>query len=243
MINGKITKIKNKNEEVLFPITTSQAVLMSDGLTSVEDALSNINVTTDAEGTSFDNSTNGMEATNVQSAIEEVNNKISSITVSTDAKNTAFDNSNNSMSATNVQDAIEENKTKIATVQSSVNEINNNIATLNSGVSSLNTKTDNTNTSLNQLTTTVNNGQRHKLTDNSGYCINVGSVDCNTLKTTGKYMGSNMINAPISGQWFFIDVTAHNNIWCEQIATAFAYDQSKYIRYQLNGTWQPWRSL
>lgn len=206
MINGKITKIKNKNEEVLFPITTSQAVLMSDGVTSVEDALSNIEVSGNAEGTSFDNSENGM-------------------------------------TATNVQDAIEENKTSIITLKNSVNENSSNIATLNSNISSLNTKTDNTNTSLSQLTTTVNNGQRHKLTDNSGYCINVGSADCNTLKTTGKYMGQNMVNAPISGQWFFIDVTAHNNIWCEQIATAFAYDQSKYIRYQLNGTWQPWRSL
>lgn len=71
MINGKITKIKNKNGEITFPITSSQAVLMSDGVTSVEDALSNIEVSGNAEGTSFDNSSNGMSATNVQDAIEE----------------------------------------------------------------------------------------------------------------------------------------------------------------------------
>lgn len=73
MINGKITKIKNKNGEITFPITSSQAVLMSDGVTSVEDALNNISVSGngDAQSTSFDNSSNGMEATNVQDAIEE----------------------------------------------------------------------------------------------------------------------------------------------------------------------------
>ena len=73
MVNGKITKIKNKNGEVTFPITSSQAVIMSDGVTSVEDALNNISVSGngDAQSTSFDNSSNGMVATNVQDAIEE----------------------------------------------------------------------------------------------------------------------------------------------------------------------------
>lgn len=73
MINGKITKLKNKNGEVTFPITSSQAVLMSDGVTSVEDAINNISVSSsgDAQSTSFNNKENGMTATNVQDAIEE----------------------------------------------------------------------------------------------------------------------------------------------------------------------------
>ena len=79
MINGKITKLKNKNGEVTFPITSSQAVMMSDGLTSVEDAINNISVSGNAEGTSFDNSSNGMTATNVQEAIEENKTSILSL--------------------------------------------------------------------------------------------------------------------------------------------------------------------
>ena len=81
MINGKITKLKNKNGEVTFPITSSQAVMMSDGLTSVEDAINNINVSGngDAQSTSFDNSSNGMTATNVQEAIEENKTSILSL--------------------------------------------------------------------------------------------------------------------------------------------------------------------
>ena len=81
MINGKITKLKNKNGEVTFPITSSQAVMMSDGLTSVEDAINNISVSGngDAQSKSFDNSSNGMEATNVQDAIEENKTSILSL--------------------------------------------------------------------------------------------------------------------------------------------------------------------
>ena len=94
MINGKITKLKNKNGEVTFPITSSQAVMMSDGFTSVEDAINNISVSGngDAQSTSFDNSSNGMEATNVQDAIEENKTSISSLNSKTDATNSNLNN-------------------------------------------------------------------------------------------------------------------------------------------------------
>ena len=124
---------------------------MSDGVTSVEDALGNISISgnVDAQNTSFDNSDNGMVATNVQSAIEEVNNKISSITVSTDAKNTAFDNSNNGMTATNVQDAIEENKTNILSLQNTSGSLSN----LNT------TSKDNLVSAINEVFQSANSGK------------------------------------------------------------------------------------
>lgn len=69
---GKTIQLKNHAlDTLLYPITTSQAVMMSDGVTSVEDALGNINVTTDAQNISFNNDTNGMKSINVQDAIEE----------------------------------------------------------------------------------------------------------------------------------------------------------------------------
>lgn len=90
----------------------------------------------------------------------------------------------------------------------------------------------------------LNNVQTHRLTDGSGFCQNLGSVDWNTVKRTGYYMGSNTTNAPEnSADWFMVHVMAHNDIWCEQIATAFATTQKRYVRYQLNGTWTAWRSL
>ena len=84
----------------------------------------------------------------------------------------------------------------------------------------------------------------YKFTDSSGNCQNLGSVDWNTVKRSGYFMGSGTTNAPEnSGDWFMVKVMAHNSIWCEQIATAFATTQKRYIRYQTNGSWTAWRSL
>lgn len=90
----------------------------------------------------------------------------------------------------------------------------------------------------------VNRGQKHKLTDNSGYAIN-GAVDCNDIKKCGTFMGSSMKNAPLdSAMWFFIKVDAHNDIWCRQEAIPFTdISFGKYERYLLNGEWTEWRSL
>lgn len=90
----------------------------------------------------------------------------------------------------------------------------------------------------------VNGGQKHKLTENSGYAIN-GAVDCNDIKKCGTYMGSNMKNTPLdSAMWFFIKVDAHNDIWCRQEAIPFTdINFGKYERYLLNGVWSEWRSL
>lgn len=84
----------------------------------------------------------------------------------------------------------------------------------------------------------------YKFTDSDGNCQNLGSVDWNTVKRSGYFMGSGTTNAPEnSGDWFMVKVMAHNSIWCEQIATAFATTQKRYIRYQTNGSWTAWRSL
>ena len=90
----------------------------------------------------------------------------------------------------------------------------------------------------------LNNTQTHKLSDNSGFCQNLGSCNWNNVKTCGYYMGAGTTNAPEnSADWFMVHVIAHNEIWCEQIATAFATTQKRYIRYQTNGSWTTWRSL
>ena len=90
----------------------------------------------------------------------------------------------------------------------------------------------------------LNNVQTHKLSDNSGFCRNLGACNWNDVNTCGYYMGSNTTNAPEnSADWFMVQVIAHNGIWCEQIATAFATTQKRYIRYQTNGSWTAWRSL
>ena len=52
----------------------------------------------------YDNTTSGLTATNVQSAIDEVNGKIST----PEADDVAYDNTTSGLSATNVQDAIDE---------------------------------------------------------------------------------------------------------------------------------------
>lgn len=90
----------------------------------------------------------------------------------------------------------------------------------------------------------LNRGQKHKVTENSGYAIN-GVVDCNDIRKCGTYMGSNMKNAPLNSvNWFFIKVDAHNDIWCRQEAIPFTdITFGKYERYLLNGVWSEWRSL
>lgn len=78
--------------EVSFEVTNSTRseleVLkgkVSDLDNYVVDALNNIDITTDAQGTSFDNSENGMVATNVQDAIEENKNNILSLNSEVDS--------------------------------------------------------------------------------------------------------------------------------------------------------------
>ena len=70
----------------------------------LEDALSNIEVSGNAEGTSFDNSSNGMAATNVQDAIEE--NKESILSLNSEVDNLQSDISN-------LQQEIGTNKAKL----------------------------------------------------------------------------------------------------------------------------------
>lgn len=90
----------------------------------------------------------------------------------------------------------------------------------------------------------INNVQTHVLTDPSGHCRNLGACDWNNVKTCGYFMGSNTTNAPEnSADWFMVHVMSHNDIWCEQIATAFASTRKRYIRHQTNGSWTAWRSL
>ena len=97
---------------------------------------------------------------------------------------------------------------------------------------------------INAIHGRIDNVQTHKLTDGSGFCQNLGSCNWNDVKTCGYYMGSSTTNAPEdSADWFMVHVIAHNDIWCEQIATAFATTQKRYVRYQTNGSWTAWRSL
>lgn len=98
---------------------------------------------------------------------------------------------------------------------------------------------------LNDAIYTINqNHQTYRLTDGHGFCQNVSSTDCNYIKRTGYFMGSGMTNTPDnSTDWFFIECIAHNDTWCQQIATAFATTQKRYIRHQTNGSWTAWRSL
>lgn len=97
---------------------------------------------------------------------------------------------------------------------------------------------------INEINTRELNGQQYKLSDNYGYCQNLHGCNWNDVKRCGYYMGASTTNAPEnSSDWFMVHVMAHNDIWCEQIATAFSSTQKRYIRYQLNGSWTAWRSL
>lgn len=83
------------------------------------------------------------------------------------------------------------------------------------------------------------------------YCKQVSSgTDINTLKTNGKYMGSNLVNSP-SGSlgWFIIEVTAHNNLYIHQKLIAFTAKETGsdrapvYERICANGVWSAYTNL
>lgn len=134
---------------------------------------------------------------------------------STDATGTSYDNTNSKLTATNLQGAIDE----------------------------LNIKTNETKTSISNLKTKVDNSQNHKLTSDDGTAINISNNDINNYKKYGSYMGSNVINAPDTGWWFF-EVKAHNDKYIVQDAIQFTNPNTpRKTRACINGIWGEWRSL
>lgn len=98
-------------------------------------------------------------------------------------------------------------------------------------------------TSISNLKTKVDNGQNHKLTSDDGTAINISNNDINNYKKYGSYMGSNVINAPDNGWWFF-EVKAHNDKYIVQDAIQFTDPNSpRMTRSCVNGVWGKWRSL
>lgn len=61
-----------------------------------------------AASVSYDNTTSGLTATNVQAAIDEVDAKVDAIPSTSSASNVSYSNTNSGLSATNVQAAIDE---------------------------------------------------------------------------------------------------------------------------------------
>ncbi|KQY91631.1 hypothetical protein ASD24_23135 [Paenibacillus sp. Root52] len=63
--------------------------------------------------------------------------------------------------------------------------------------------------------------QRHKLTQDTGVCINVSNGNANNLVLNGDYVGQNVANAPIAAvgiSWWYFRVTAYANVWVKQEA-------------------------
>lgn len=95
----------------------------------------------------------------------------------------------------------------------------------------------------NNLKNKVNNGQNHKLTDDSGSSLNISNTNLNDRTTEGRCMGSNMTNAPDKG-WWFVDIRVHTQDYIVQDAIQFTNPSTpRKTRVKISGEWKPWRSL
>lgn len=114
-------------------------------------------------------------------------------------------------------------------IDSAIIEDKSNISSLQSNISSLQSK--------------VNNGQNHKLTQDSGVSIQISESDLNDLKKCGSYYGHSLGNAPTTG-WFYVEVLVRDVNYVYQRITAL--NDSSMIKYERtcrNGTWEDWRIL
>ena len=73
-------------------------------------------------------------------------------------------------------------------------------------------------------------------------------TDWNTAVENGFYMASGATNGPVSGQWFFGYVIAHNTEYVRQEVYQFTQSASApsvthYVREKMNGTWGSWANL
>ena len=65
--------------------------------------------------------------------------------------------------------------------------------------------------------------------------------DLNNFGTTSEFMIYNPINAPVSGQTWYIEVKGYNSTYCKQTATLTTTADNTYTRQKVNNVWTPWR--
>ena len=97
-------------------------------------------------------------------------------------------------------------------------------------------------TNISDLQTKVNNGQNHKLTRDSGYCIDISNKSIYDISSNGFFMGCNVANAPTTN-WIYIESLVHNNL--HQVLTVIdLHDSSKrWTAHKVSGIWSEWREL
>lgn len=76
-------------------------------------------------------------------------------------------------------------------------------------------------------------------------CANKTNQDCDSITTTGFYMGTGMTNKPsgCTHGWIYLLVMAHNEKYVQQMAFDFADPSQRYTRVKSNGAWTSWTDL
>lgn len=98
---------KNATELDFTPTDRIKSTNVGDAMIEVETRINNvIEHAGTAQGIEYDNTTSGMTAKNVQTAIDELHGDLSQISLTSD--NVTFDNTGSSLSSTNVEEALKE---------------------------------------------------------------------------------------------------------------------------------------
>lgn len=93
-------------------------------------------------------------------------------------------------------------------------------------------------TNFNVAITNLQNDKLNKVSQTA-----VGSWD--NYKTPGYYDGTGLANAPVAGEWFYVQVQAHSlnpGMWVVQTAISFSSTTS-YVRSLVNGAWTAWSTI
>ena len=125
---------------------------------------------------------------------------------------------------------------------------NRNMDKIDSAIKEANSRVSENKSNISSLQTKVDNGQMHKLTQDTGNVLPVPSKNFNDVIKTGFYYigsGSIELNAPSGGNWY-LDVKAMNSnyIYQQAIRNLSGNDLlKKYERTYYEGTWSQWREL
>jgi hypothetical protein len=141
--------------------------------------------------------------------------------ISSDAAGTSYDNTNSKLISNTVQGAIDEVNTKSEQNKTSI--------------SSLEKKTDDINVK-------VDAGQRHKLTGDTGFPLDISNGDANTITTCCTRSGSNIAHMPNDNKdWWTIKSDMQGDYGYQK---AISWHENKtFQRWKRANVWEEWGSL
>lgn len=69
------------------------------------------------------------------------------------------------------------------------------------------------------------------------------NLDLNNYVTTGMYRVGTALHTPRVGEYGYLSVVQHSELWCEQTFYSLDWNPRIFVRARIEGTWHDWREV